>query len=266
MGTITRTGTFSMTSRNPTPSSLLVLFAIAAATCTGCAASNTDMLHFLREHEHEVSAIDYRIGIPDSIGISAPQIQEIDGEVQGIQPNGKITLRLLGDVKVVGMTAKEVAAKMEVLASRYYTDPKISARVVSFASKHYYVHGEVSGNGPRRYTGRDTLLDSVFQSGSNFLSWTSRVTVTRPAHGDTPVRTITVDIDKMLKTGDWSQNILLEPNDVVYVPPTPIAWLAKRIQEILFPVSPVLSAYTAPLQFANTDDAYRDQRDENRRR
>lgn len=249
-----------MNQRNALPACKFVLVAIGAATCTGCAASNTDMLHFLREHDHAVSAIDYRIGIPDSIGISAPQIKEIDGEVQRIQPNGKITLRLLGDVKVVGMTAKEVAAKMEVLASRYYTDPKISARVVTYASKHYYVHGEIGGQGARGYTGRDTLLDAVFSAGSNFLSWTSRVTVTRPAHGDTPVRTITVDIDKMLKTGDWSQNILLEPNDVVYVPPTPVAWLAQRIQEIIFPVSPVLAAYTTPLQFSNTQDAYRDQR------
>ncbi len=257
---------FTMKTRKPLPTGMFVLLAFGVASCTGCAASNTDMLHFLREHEHQVSAIDYRIGIPDSIGISAPKIKEIDGDVQQIQPNGKISLRLLGDVKVVGMTAKEVAAKIEVLAGRYYSEPEVSARVVSFASKHYYVHGEIGGQGPRRYTGRDTLLDAVFGAGSNFLSWTSRVTVTRPAHGDTPVRTITVDIDKMLKTGDWSQNILLEPNDVVFVPPTPVAWLAKRIQEVLFPVSPVLTAYTTPLQFANTQDAYADQRLEDRRR
>ena len=33
---------------------------------SGCAVKNTDILHFLREHEHEVSAIEYRIGIPDA--------------------------------------------------------------------------------------------------------------------------------------------------------------------------------------------------------
>lgn len=232
---------------------------LAAPGLTGCAAKNADMLHFLREYEHEVSAIEYRIAIPDSIGISAPQILEIDGEGQQIQPDGKINLRLLGEVKVVGMTAKEVAAKLEVLLSRYYVDPKVSVRVLGYASKKYYVHGHTGGAGPRPYTGRDTLLDAVLRSGVNFLSWTSRVTVTRPSHGETPVRTIRVNIDKMLKEGDWTQNILLEPDDVVYIPPTPVAWMAQRIQEILFPIGPLLQAYAAPAEVMYADEYYDDE-------
>ncbi len=211
---------------------------------TGCSVDNTDMLHFLREHEHQVSAMEYRVGIPDTIAISAPRILEIDGDSQQIQPDGKIGLRLLGPVKVVGMTAKEIAAKLEVLLSRYYVDPKVSVRV-GFASKKYYVCGQGSV-GPRPYTGRDTLLDAVLSSGVNFLSWTSRVKVIRPAHGEHPVRTIVVDVDKMIKTGDWSKNILLEPDDIVYIPPTPSAWLGQRVQEILYPVGPVVRAYTGP--------------------
>lgn len=224
----------------------------------GCAVNNADMLHFLRSHEHEVSAIEYRIGIPDTIGISAPRILEIDGEAQGIHPDGKINLRLLGEVKVVGMTAKEVAAKLEVLLSRYYVDPKVSVRVVGYASKKYYVYGPTGVTGPRSYTGRDTLLDAVLVSGVDFMSWTSRVKVTRPAHGDEPVRTIQVNVDNMIKTGDWSQNILLEPNDVVYIPPTPIAWFAQRVRELLFPIGPFVQAYTAPAAVMYAEDAYDD--------
>jgi protein involved in polysaccharide export with SLBB domain len=234
---------------------------IIAATlgCTGCAAKNADMLHFLREHEHEVSAIEYRIGIPDTIGISAPRILEIDGETQRIQPDGKINLRLLGEIKVVGMTAKETAAKLEVLLSRYYVDPKVSVRVLSYASKKYYVCGQVSAPGPKPYTGRDTLLDAVLKSGVSFLSWTSRVKVIRPAHDDTPVRNLEVNVDEMIKKGSWTQNVLLEPDDVVYVPPTPIAWLGQRVQEALFPVSPVVQAYRTPAQFMDAYDYYDDE-------
>ncbi|MCH7526129.1 MAG: hypothetical protein IID39_01710 [Planctomycetes bacterium] len=43
----------------------------------------------------------------------------------------------------------------------------------------------------------------------------------------------------MIKTGDTRMNILLEPEDIVYVPPTPLAWLGLKIQELLFPVSSV---------------------------
>ena len=100
--------------------------------CTGCAAKNADMLHFLQEREHKVSAIEYRVGIPDAIAIAAPRALEINGEVQRILPDGKINLRLLGRVKVVGMTAKEIAAKLEVLLGKYYVDPKVRVRVVGY--------------------------------------------------------------------------------------------------------------------------------------
>ncbi len=224
--------------------------------CVGCAVNDTDILHFLREHEHRVSAIEYRVDIPDSVAISAPRILEIDGETQRIQPDGKISLRLLGDVKVVGMTSKEIAAKLEVLLSRYYLDPKVRVRVLGYQSKNYYVHGQ-GHSGPRPYTGRDTLLDAVLSARVNkFLSRTSRVKVIRPTHGEAPVRSLVVDVDKMIRTGDWSRNILLEPDDIVYIPPTPAGWLAQRVQELLYPVAPLVQAYTAPAFLANLSTVY----------
>jgi protein involved in polysaccharide export with SLBB domain len=231
-------------------------FPALVLTLTGCASKNPDMLHFLREHEHEVSAIEYRVGIPDGIAISAPRIMEIDNEAQRIQPDGKISLRLVGDVKIVGMTAKEIAAKLEVLLSRYYVDPKVSVRIVNYESKKYYVYGQAGNAGPRPYTGRDTLLDAVIRSNTTFLSWTSRVKVIRPAHDETPVRLLEVDVDTMVKTGDWSKNVLLEPNDIVYIPPTPAAWLGLRVREVLFPFIPAAQAYTAPAQIKALENVY----------
>ena len=241
----------------------VVTAVLFAGTGGGCASKNVDMLHFLREHEHEVAAIEYRIGIPDGVAISAPRILEIDGESQSIQPDGKISLRLVGDVKIVGMTAKEIAAKLEVLLSRYYVDPKVSVRVVNYASKKFYVYGQASGAGPRPFTGRDTLLDAVVKSGTTFLSWTSRVKVIRPAHDEVPVRTLEIDVDKMVKTGDWSKNILLEPNDIVYIPPTPAAWLGLRVREVLFPLIPIAQAYAAPAQARDLADLYNNQDNRN---
>lgn len=222
----------------------------------GCAAKNQDVLQFLRAHEHEVSAIEYRVGIPDVVAISAPQALEIDGETQQVQPDGKITLQLLGEVKIVGMTAREVASKLEVLLSRYYVDPKVRVRVASYASKVYYVTGVASSVGPRRYTGRDTLLDAVLQAGLNYMCWTTQVKVIRPSHDAEGVQYIVVDVDKMIKTGDWGQNILLEPNDVVHVPPTPLAWVGLRLQEVLFPLDQVRDAYLYPTDWMSAQDVY----------
>jgi len=229
---------------------------LALPGLAGCAAKNQDILQFLRSHEHEVSAIEYRVGIPDVIEISAPQALEIDNETQQVQPDGKITLQLLGEVKIVGMTAREIAAKLEVLLSRYYVDPKVSVRVAGYASKVYYVTGVANSVGPRRYTGRDTLLDAVLKGGLNYMCWTSKVKVIRPSPEVEGVQTIVVDVDKMIKTGDWGQNVLLEPNDVVHVPPTPLAWLGLRLQEVLFPLDQVRDAYLYPTDWMAAQDVY----------
>jgi protein involved in polysaccharide export with SLBB domain len=226
---------------------------------TGCASrgpDQTSVLSFLRDHEHQVSAIEYRVGIPDAVALSAPSVPEIDRTRARVQPDGKITLDLIGEVSIVGMTAKEIAAKLEVLASRYYVDPQISVRVAEYASKKYYVTGQVFAQGPRVYTGRDTLLDAVLQSGVNFMSWTGRVTVTRPSRDAAPPEQLRVDVYDMIRNGRWDKNILLEPDDIVYVPATPLAWVGLRLREVLFPVSPVVEAYQAPARVLDADYMY----------
>lgn len=237
---------------------ILTLLPLVGMAAAGCAASRNDVLHFLREREHQVSATEYRVGIPDGIAISAPRILEIDSEDATIRPDGKINLRLIGDVKIVGMTSREIAAKLEVLLSRYYVDPKVTVRVSGYNSKKFYVYGKAAGTGPRPYTGRDTLLDVVLPSTNSLQAWTSRVRVIRPSHGDTPVREIRVDVDKMLKTGDWSRNILLEPNDIVFVPPTIGAWLADKVRMVLMPIIPAAQAYVAPAQIRDISEVYDD--------
>ena len=198
------------------------------------------------------------------LGIDTIIVLEIDGEAQKIQPDGKVNLRLLGEVKVVGMTAKEIAAKLEVLLSRYYVDPKVSVRVAGYNSKKYYLYGQAGSLGSKPYSGRDTLLDAVVSAGVDFRSWTSRVKVIRPSHGDIPVRTIVVDVDSMIKTGDWSQNILLEPDDIVVIPPTPVAWIAQRVREIIYPVGPAVRLYTAPAAVMYADEVYDEDENGNR--
>lgn len=237
-----------------TPHWALVL--LVPALLGGCAANNKDMIAFIHQNEHNVSAIEYRVGIPDVVGISAPRALEIDGDELRIQPDGKITLRLLGEVKVAGMTAKEIAAKLEVLLSRYYVDPKVSVRILAYASKKYYVTGQASRMGSLPYTGRDTLLDAVVAAGVDYRSWLSRVKVIRPSHDGSAARTIQVDVNRMIKFGDWQRNILLEPDDIVYIPPTPFAWLGLRVRELLEPIDPALDAYTAPADLIYANDVY----------
>ena len=243
--------------------------AALALACVGCQSSHRDLTAFLKAHEHEVSAIEYRVGIPDTIAISAPQVLEIDSVRQPVRPDGKIALRLLGPVKVVGLTEKEIAAKLRRLLEPYYDAPKVQVRVASYRSKVIYLagvigSGNLGGGGNANaegwasvpYTGRDTVLDLLAGRNLSFLAWWSQVQVIRSSPFEKDRRRIVIDVDHMIRTGDTSRNVLLQPNDILYIPPTPLGWLGLRVQEVLFPFQPIIQGYTFPARVADLNDAY----------
>jgi len=65
-----------------------------------------------------------------------------------------------------------------------------------------------------------------------------------------PARTeplvMTVNLNKMIKSGDLSHNVLLEPDDIVYVPANPLAAIGLAIQQVLFPIRPAVETITVP--------------------
>ncbi|MCL2330102.1 MAG: polysaccharide export protein, partial [Phycisphaerae bacterium] len=171
-----------------------------------------------------------------------------------IRSDGKISLRLLGEVQISGMTPEEASATLEELLSKYYESPQAIVRVVSFESKHIRISGQVRLPGNYPFTGRDTVLDLIASAHPTFLAWGANVKVIRPNANPEERHEIIVDIDKMLRTGDTTKNFLLQEGDMVYVPPTPLGWVGLRFQELLFPISPALSLTNSPVQLRNTSD------------
>lgn len=224
----------------------------------GCAATTTheDLAAFLKAHEHNVSVTEVRIQAADLIDLNAPQIHEIHGRRRVVQPDGKISLQLLGEVRVAGLTAREAETKIENLLSPYYRNPKVNILVEAQNRSVYYVLGQVAGEGPYRHTGRDTLMHALATARPNNIAWKSRVKVIRPGPTKGERHEIRVNVDKMIKTGDTRMNILLEPGDIVYVPPTPMGWVGLRVQELLFPARPVFQAATVPAAFGDLPDIY----------
>lgn len=236
----------------------MVLLLPPMVASAGCGPKVDDMRHFLRAHEHRVSGAEYRVAPPDVLEISSAQAPEIDGEVQSIRSDGKIGLRLLGEIKVAGLTTQEIANKLETLLSRYYVRPQVSVRVAYYRSKYVYVLGQVHTPGPYPYTGRDTLLHVLARAQPTYLAWTARIKVLRPSPEAGERHEIIVDTDRLTQEGDTAKNILLQEGDVVYVPPTPLAWAGLRLRELLFPVTPVAQTLIAPAAVKASYDVYDD--------
>lgn len=235
-----------------------VLFGAFIVASCGCHPSDREINSFLQATEASVSSAEYVVQPPDSLELSSAQAAEIDGEHQVIRQDGKITLRLLGEVKVAGMTPTEIGQKLEALLAKYYIDPKVNVRVSGSQSKRYYVFGDntVARQGPYEYTGRDTLLNALAVAQPNNFAWKSRIKLIRPSADKTQRHEMTVDAERIIMSGKTDQNVLLQEGDIIWVPPTPMAWIGMRLGEVLYPVNSSTQAMGTPIVVKATADAY----------
>ena len=91
--------------------------------------------------------------------------------------------------------------------------------VVPTIEKHYSVQGTVSKTGTYAFPekGSVTVLEALNQAGGATGGDLSNTGVIRMVDGQYTVTHI--NVDKMLKKGDLSKNVVLQPGDMVYVPP-----------------------------------------------
>lgn len=238
------------------------LLAVLVPLAGGCSSNHGQLIEFLRAHDTEVSTGQYAVRPPDVIAIHSADVPEVDGAQVALRPDGKITLRLLGEIDVAGLTTEEITSKLKAQLSRYYVDPEVMVEVAAHRSQFYYVFGEVDNAGPKPFTGRDTVLRALAEAQPTFLAWESNISVVRPAPDEQNRKVIKIDLDDMVEDGDVSKNVLLQEGDVIYVPPTILAWIGNHIREVLYPVGPVLNAYTTPASGLLAHQAYEDEFDD----
>ncbi|MCA9254282.1 MAG: polysaccharide biosynthesis/export family protein [Phycisphaerales bacterium] len=235
---------------------LLVCAIFYAIVGTGCGPSDAEINAFVHDYEADVTGGEYIVQPPDVMEITSPNCPEVDGESVTVNADGKITLKLVGDVKVAGMTPVEIARKLEANLQRYYQRPVVSVRMTRRDSKRIYVFGEVAGQGPLPYTGRDTVLSVLGEVRPTFAAWADRVHVIRPSHEDGKRHVIIVNANDIMKRGRLDKNFHLLEGDILYVPPTPLAYVGQKFQELLQPMQPAAQAYIAPGYALNSGDTY----------
>ncbi len=246
----------------------------AALAAAGCASRHDQGAAFVRSHETPVASGQYIVGPADIIIVHTSGADELDGLRTTVRPDGKIDLRLLGEVDVAGLTTTEISAKLKGLLVRYYVAPEVVVQLFESRSRHYFVFGEVTYGGARVITGQETLLRALAEAQPTFLAWRQRIRVVRPAAEPGERKVMIVDMDKLAKSGDQSLDVRLQAGDVIEVPPSPLAWVGERVREVLYPVGPVLQAYSVPAspiaatqvyQDAGNNDDHDDHEDHSRR-
>lgn len=206
----------------------------------------TDYHAFIQEPRPVVNDTPYRIGPPDVIEFKSYRIREIDGHREAVSPDGKVNLPLLGTMVVAGKTTEEIRNELIAKAQFYYDDADVTVRVSKYASKKFFVFGQVSAPGAYFYTGANTVLNTLAQAQPTELADPTQIQILRPSPDGQLRARMTINLDEMVTMGDTTLNAVLQEGDIIYVPANGMAKVALAMEQLLLPLRPITGVVNGP--------------------
>lgn len=178
----------------------------------------------------------YTVGATDILEITVMRHPEVSGQFI-INNEGNIQYEFVGDLKMDGLTKDEAKKLLTEKLSDYIIDPEITVKIVGYNSKIIYVVGEVGRPG-KIYMEGDTMTvhEALVEAGLPLLSAkTNGSRVITPSNTGNPI-VRKVNVEKLLYQGDLRENLVMQPGDTLYVPPTFLAKTMRIIQPVAQPI------------------------------
>jgi polysaccharide export outer membrane protein len=157
-------------------------------------------------------AKEYIIGAADVIVIAVLENPDL-GTVAIVAPDGKITVSLLGDIQAAGLTVPELTQRLTDEFAKKVKSPQVAVTLREVNSYRIYFLGRVGRTGIVASKSIITLLQGLSLAGG--IQDGADLSLAYVVRGN---ERVPVDFTKLLRNGDLSQNITLEPDDTVVVP------------------------------------------------
>lgn len=160
----------------------------------------------------------YIIGPGDTLQVFVWRNEELSVTVP-VRPDGKISTPLVEDMVAVGKTPSVLARDIEGVLAEYVRSPQVNVIVTNPVSAYSQVRvlGEVATPQGIPYREGMTVLDAVLAVGGlGEFAAGNRGKIVRLVNGRK--KEIKVRIDDLVNDGDVSQNLPLQPGDVLVVP------------------------------------------------
>jgi len=193
--------------------SLLLAGAVFPTSCTNqIPLVNTLPSHGISYPEKE----SYIIGPSDVLDISVWKEPELSKQVV-VRMDGKITLPLIDDIQAENLTLSDLQTKIEQKYKDFVEAPEVTVILFASNSRKYYIHGKVEKPGEYLLQKQMTFLQALTLAGG-LQKWADRdnIQLIRKIEGIEQI--FRIDYDAIISGKDLKQNILIMPDDTLYVP------------------------------------------------
>ena len=136
--------------------------------------------------------------------------------------DGRISLKHIGDVEVVGLTLTQLADYLKTLYQTVFSEPIVTTTLVQSNSLRYTVMGNVAGPGIFYIDYPITLVQVIARSGG-FIEWANKeLTLVREKVGGQGSEffegnTMEFDYDRFISGKDIGRNIAVRSGDIIIV-------------------------------------------------
>jgi polysaccharide export outer membrane protein len=184
---------------------------VAVALLAGCTA------HPPAPPSYASSDYSYLIGPLDTLNIIVWRNPDLSTTVP-VRPDGKVSVPLVEDLPALGKNPTQLARDIEKAMSKFIRDPVVTVLVTQFNgpySEQIRVVGEAARPQALPYRQRMTLLDVMIAVGglTDFADGNG-ASVLRTGDG----RQYRVRLKDLVRRGDVSANIEMQPGDVLIIP------------------------------------------------
>jgi polysaccharide export outer membrane protein len=160
----------------------------------------------------------YVIGAEDVLQVWVIEQSGISGTYT-VRPDGIISVPLVGDLKVAGLTTGQVeTAIVDLLKTKeILKEPSVTVGIAASHSRKYYIYGEVNKPGANDLV-VPTRVSEALANAAGFKEFakTTKIRIIREVPGGSPL--VFKYNDKDVSHGKkLEQNIFLEPGDRIYV-------------------------------------------------
>jgi polysaccharide biosynthesis/export protein len=137
-----------------------------------------------------------------------------------VQPDGYITLKGVGDVRVVGETVPELTQTLHNEYGKILNDPLIAVVLKDFDKPYFTASGQLNHPGKYELRGNITLTEAVaIAGGFNGDAKHSQVLLFRRVN-DQWLSAKLFNVKQMMKDGKLTEDPVLRPGDQIFVPKT----------------------------------------------